>query len=270
MLRLRARDPGPGWRDPGGRGRLGHPATPLVGGAFPLACTSVQPVPPTRPRVRWGLWDVVLAWVAGLVGALVASALVVDQARPVRLIAVLVGQNAAIILFLYVVVRQKGSGSLRHDFGFTARVADVPWFFVGVGIQLVSFVPTAILVAIHGTEAKQDVVKIADKAHGVQIPLMILGVAVLAPVTEELLYRGVLLLGLLRRMDAPRAVFVSALIFGLVHAVGDPSLGTLIAIPSIMLLGVVSGYQAAQTGDLSRSIMLHMGFNALTAILLFT
>ena len=230
----------------------------------------MQPDPTTRPRVRWGLWDVALAWVAGLVGALVASALVVDARRPVKLIVVLVGQNAAIIAYLFVIARQKGLGSLRRDFGFTARVADIPWFFIGVGLQLFSLIPTSILIAVHGTDAKQDVVKIADRAHGIEIPLIILGVAVLAPVTEELLYRGVLLRGLLRRMDAPRAVLLSALIFGLVHAVGDPSLGTLIAIPSIMLLGVVSGYQAAQTGDLSRSIMLHMGFNALTAALLFT
>jgi CAAX protease family protein len=237
---------------------------------FPLACSTVQPEPATRPRVRWGLWDVVLAWVAGLLGALVASAVVADERKPVRLIAVLVGQNVAIIGYLVAVARTKGLGSLRQDFGFTLRLGDLPCFFVGVGIQLVSFIPTSILVAVHGTDAKQDVVNIADRAHGLEIPLIILGVAVLAPVTEELLYRGVLLRGLMRRLDAPRAVFLSALIFGLVHAVGDPSIGTLIAIPSIMILGVVSGYQAARTGDLSRSILLHMGFNALTAALLFT
>jgi hypothetical protein len=33
---------------------------------------------------------------------------------------------------------------------------------------------------------------------------------------------------------------------------------------------VVAGYQAAKTGNLSRSILLHMGFNALSAVLLFT
>jgi membrane protease YdiL (CAAX protease family) len=64
-------------------------------------------------------------------------------------------------------------------------------------------------------------------------------------------------------------VLVSAVVFGLVHALGDPSLGTIIALPAIILLGVVSGYQATKTGNLSRSIMLHMGFNALSALLLF-
>jgi membrane protease YdiL (CAAX protease family) len=75
---------------------------------------------------------------------------------------------------------------------------------------------------------------------------------------------------LLRKVSPDVAVFVAAVVFGLVHALGDPSVGTLIALPAIILLGVVSGYQAVRTGELSRSIMLHMGFNALSAVLLFT
>jgi membrane protease YdiL (CAAX protease family) len=66
------------------------------------------------------------------------------------------------------------------------------------------------------------------------------------------------------------AVLISAVVFGLVHALGDPSVGTLVALPAIVLLGVVSGYQAAGTGSLSRSILLHVGFNALSVVFLFT
>ena len=91
----------------------------------------------------------------------------------------------------------------------------------------------------------------------------------LAPITEELLFRGALLRALLRKTDPDRAVFIAATAFGLVHVLGDPSVGSLVALPAIILLGVVSGYQAVKTGTLSRSIMLHMGFNALSAVLLF-
>ena len=58
--------------------------------------------------------------------------------------------------------------------------------------------------------------------------------------------------------------------FGLAHLAGDPSVGTLIAFPVLVVLGLLSGYQAYATGRLSRSILLHMGFNALTVVLLFT
>ncbi len=100
--------------------------------------------------------------------------------------------------------------------------------------------------------------------------MIALAVVVLAPVTEELLFRGTLLRSLLRKISPDAAVFVAAGAFGLVHILGDPSVGSLVAFPAIVLLGVVSGYQAAKTGNLSRSILLHMGFNALSVVLLFT
>jgi len=215
------------------------------------------------------LWDFAIAYGCGLLGAIVALSFLVGVRKPLELIVVLFAQNAAIIAYLVWVGRHKGVGSLFANFGFVVRVTDFSWFFVGVGLQLVSFIPTALLVAAHGHTAKQDVVNTAKNAHGIEIPLILLGVAVLAPVTEELLFRGLLLRGLLRRMEPGMAVFLSALIFGLVHVFGDPSVGTLIALPVIILLGVVSGVQAVRTGELSRSILLHMGFNALTAVLLF-
>jgi CAAX protease family protein len=217
--------------------------------------------------------------VVGLVVSLIAAAFVIDPDNPndpTTLIVLLVAQNFAIIGWLALVARRKGTGSLRRDFGLTLHPArgswfdDVPWFFAGVGLQIVALVPIGLLNAIYGHTAKQDVVKTADHALGWQIPVIAVAVVVLAPVTEELLFRGTLLRSLLRKISPDAAVFVAAGAFGLVHILGDPSVGSLVALPAIVLLGVVSGYQAAKTGNLSRSILLHMGFNALSAVLLFT
>jgi membrane protease YdiL (CAAX protease family) len=64
-------------------------------------------------------------------------------------------------------------------------------------------------------------------------------------------------------MDPAWAVAVSALVFALAHLL-DPSLGTLAVLPALFALGAVSGVLALESGDLSRSIMLHIGFNLLT------
>jgi CAAX protease family protein len=217
--------------------------------------------------------------VVGLVASLIAAAFVIDPDNPndpTTLIVLIVAQNFAIIGWLAVVARRKGTGSLRRDFGLTLRPArgsffdDIPWFFAGIGLQIAALVPIGLLNTVYGHTAKQDVVKTADLALGWQIPVIALAVVVLAPVTEELLFRGTLLRSLLRRMSPDAAVFVAAVAFGLVHILGDPTVGSLVALPAIVLLGVVSGYQAAKTGNLSRSILLHMGFNALSAVLLFT
>jgi membrane protease YdiL (CAAX protease family) len=210
---------------------------------------------------------------------LVAGVFVVDADHPNRpntLIVLICAQNLAIIAWLALVARRKGTGSLRSDFGLVLRrpaaawLADSRFLLLGVGLQIVALLPIALLEAIYGHTAKQDVVSTADHARGWQVPALALAIVLLAPLTEELLFRGVLLRSLLRKQSPVVAVFVSALVFGLVHALGDPSIGTLIALPAIILLGVVSGWQAARTGTLSRSILLHVGFNLLSVIFLFT
>jgi hypothetical protein len=237
----------------------------------------VPPAPPGPRRiVRWGIGDAIWAFVVGLLVSVVAAAFVVDASRPVQLIVLIAAQDLTIIAWVAFVARRKGVGSLRADFGFTLRpaqgswAATIPWFLAGIGIQLVSLLPIGLLNEIYGQTVKQDVVNSADKAHGWQVPLIILAVVVLAPVTEELLFRGVLLRSLLRRTTPERAVVVSAVAFGLVHVVGDPSVGSLIALPAIILLGVVSGWAAVKTGNLSRSMCLHIGFNVLSAVVLFS
>jgi len=229
--------------------------------------------------VRWGIGDVIAAFAVGIAVSVVVGVFVVDPDHPNRpntLIVLICAQNFAIIAWLAMVARRKGTGSLRSDFGLqirrpaTAWFADLPWFFAGIGLQLVALIPIGILEDIYGHTAKQDVVKVADRASGWQIPVLALTIVLLAPVTEELLFRGALLRSLLRRVSPAVAVLISAVVFGLVHALGDPSVGTVIAMPAIILLGVVSGYQAARTGNLSRSILLHVGFNALSVVFLFT
>jgi membrane protease YdiL (CAAX protease family) len=236
-------------------------------------------VPGARRRVRWGIGDVIAAFSVGIAVSLVAGVFVVDPDhpnRPTTLIVLICAQNLAIIAWLAIVARRKGTGSLRSDFGLElARPAaawcnDLPWLFVGVGLQLVALLPIGLLETIYGHTAKQDVVNTADHAHGWQVPVLALTIVVLAPLTEELLFRGALLRSLLRKVAPASAVLISAVVFGLVHALGDPSVGTVIALPAIILLGVVSGYQAAHTGNLSRSILLHVGFNALSVVFLFT
>jgi membrane protease YdiL (CAAX protease family) len=235
----------------------------------------LDPVPRARPAITWGIGDVLAAWGVGFLASLVAAAFVLDARRPVQLLVLLVAQDGAMVGWLMLVSRRKGLGSLRADFGFRlvprtgSPAGAVPWFFAGLGLQVVALVPVALLVAIHGSDAKQDVVRVADQSTGLEVPLVILAVAVLAPVAEELLFRGALLRSLMRRTDPGRAVLVSALVFGGVHVIGDPSVGSLIALPVIVLLGLVCGYQAVKTGDLCRSIMLHIGFNTLSAVLLF-
>ena len=93
---------------------------------------------------------------------------------------------------------------------------------------------------------------------------MAITAGVLAPIFEELLFRGLLLRSLLRRMPAWAAVVVSSVAFGVVHFL-DPA--TIPIVPALIGLGIVSAVLAIRSGGLLRSIALHMGFNLVTVVI---
>ena len=229
--------------------------------------------PPAPPRVRWGLPDVALAWFAGLVGAVVLGGAAVgvldvpedDVGSDVGVfLASIVGQTVVVVGVLTLVARTKGRGSLRRDFGLTVRLRDARWVAAGVGLQILLGIALYPLAQLYDRDESQTVVELLEDASGPGLVLFGAAVVVLAPLAEELLFRGALLRALIRRTTPAWSVFGSALVFALVHPLGDPGVGSVIVVPAILALGTVSGYLAVRSGDLSRSIMLHAGFNLLT------
>jgi uncharacterized protein len=239
------------------------------------------PAPAARPRVRWGLPDVALAWLAGIIAALITGSIVASAADVPAdrvsddvgvLLASVIGQAIGILGALWLVARYKGRGSLGSDFGLVARPprdrwsVAVGWLLGGVGLQLLIIPFLQLLVEVHGKVETQEVVEQFEEARGATLVLFAVLVVTVAPVAEELLFRGALLRALLRRTTPAWAMFVSALAFAVVHPLSSPSIGSVIAVPGLFVLGLVSAGLALRTGNLSASILLHAGFNLLTAI----
>lgn len=228
--------------------------------------------------MRWGLPDVVIAWLAGVAASFLALPLADPGAstsdQPMRfLLAGLALQNAGIVVALVVISRRKGRGTLGRDFGFVwpfdrlRPVAVFGWLAAGAGLAIVSQLVLAPITWLADLdEPAQEVSKALERAGGVPKVLFALAVVLVAPPVEELLFRGALLRSLQRRWSAAVAVFVSAVLFAGVHVIGD--LGSGYVVPGLLVLGLVSGYQATKRGDLVRSVLLHMGFNLLAAIAL--
>jgi membrane protease YdiL (CAAX protease family) len=221
-------------------------------------------------RLSWGVPDAVVAFLLSLVASLVAEAPFATNGKiPARLqvsasLAGLGAQTAAVVVYLAFAAR-RGGGSLTRDFGLRVSARDAPWFFVGFIVSAVAGVLlTPIIRAGHLTNSSQEVVHLFQKASGANEVVFVVAVLVVAPVGEELLFRGVLLRSLLRRTDPPLAVGISALAFALVHVALDPGAG--FAVPALFFLGLLSGYRALERGDLSQSILLHAGFNLLAVL----
>jgi hypothetical protein len=83
---------------------------------------------------------------------------------------------------------------------------------------------------------------------------MALGMAVLTPLGEEMLFRGLVQQTFRRNMGAAAAVFLSGLVFGVSH-------GTLFLIPGAALLGMMIAWVFQRTGNLIYAVMIHAVFN---------
>jgi membrane protease YdiL (CAAX protease family) len=216
--------------------------------------------------VRWGLPDALLGYLGGFVGILVFtiafSAEDAEAQTAAYLAAAFAGQYGGTFGAIWLISRRKGLGSVIDDFGLRLWVGDLWVLPAGAGLGAVLGVLVQPLSNLAGGD-EQDVVTELNEAGGAKLVVLAVGAGLFAPVVEELLFRGLLLRALLRRMPATPAVAVSSVVFALVHLV-DPSLGTVVALPALAAVGVVAGMLAVRSGALSRPIMLHAGFNLLT------
>lgn len=94
-------------------------------------------------------------------------------------------------------------------------------------------------------------------------PLGVLSIVILAPVVEELLFRGAIQGYMIKKYGNPYfSIFVSSLIFGLIHA--NPA-----QIPFAFILGLSLGWMYYITGSLIPSILMHFVNNGSAVLLSF-
>ena len=115
----------------------------------------------------------------------------------------------------------------------------------------------------HGHEVSQDIKQLgANISLGLRLPLALL-VVTLGPLVEELLFRGVLLSSVARRVGSGWAIVLTAAIFACVHL---PDLSFLwYALPNLALLGLVLGWLRVQSGSIWPAVLAH-GMNNLLAV----
>lgn len=215
--------------------------------------------------------DAVAGWViANVAAALIGAAILSVTGRtgdaakatnlPLTLIAVLqiplwLGY-AGVPLF---VARFKGRG-LVQDFRLWIRSVDLP---LGIAVGLASqFVLVPLLSAPmlrlldKSTEDLNAVAKsLTDRATDpLGVVLLILVVAIAAPIIEELFFRGLVLRSIENRLGPAWAIVLSGLVFGATHF-------ELLQLPALAGFGMVLGYVAWRTGRLGPSIVAHMAFN---------
>jgi membrane protease YdiL (CAAX protease family) len=91
-------------------------------------------------------------------------------------------------------------------------------------------------------------------------PFAVVFAIVIAPVCEEMFFRGFLFHGLWPRLGMWGAAFASGLAFGAIHVTGADKLGLVIP---FAVIGALFAWLVARTGSLWNAIVAHMIFNAI-------
>ncbi|MCX7884225.1 MAG: CPBP family intramembrane metalloprotease [Caloramator sp.] len=79
----------------------------------------------------------------------------------------------------------------------------------------------------------------------------ILSVVIIAPILEEIVFRGIILQGFLKNYSITKAIIITAVLFGLFH-------GNIVQTPLVILLGIVLGVIYIKTGSLFMCIVGHV------------
>jgi membrane protease YdiL (CAAX protease family) len=184
----------------------------------------------TAERPRDGFWPAVLFPPVAIIGSIAAGLVAAGLAYAAGAgddtagsISIAVGSAGILGFGLLVVLRRP-----RHLRRMAFRTTGAPWraigvgFLAGVGCLIASGVVIAAGLAIDpGLEKTFDDLNesLRDTGDGTafSLTLVVVALVVFAPLGEELLFRGILLRGLTRRLPFGAAALVTAAAFAAVH-----------------------------------------------------
>lgn len=223
------------------------------------------------PEAEWSYLDALVVFLAGffgsLVGFVIASAAQLSEFGVIA--AGLAAQALASLGVAVLLSAQRGTGDWERDFGLRIEPRHTIWIAAGFGLQIVAALLVGPIVELFSPEdaPQQSIAELAESLEGGPATLMFLFlVVIVAPLVEEVIFRGMLLSRLRRSMGPKAAVALSAAVFAGVHLI---DLNAVYAVPGLFLVGLALGWAALRFGNLSVPIFLHAGVNLTGALFLF-
>ncbi|MEO6126692.1 MAG: CPBP family glutamic-type intramembrane protease [Ilumatobacteraceae bacterium] len=183
-------------------------------------------------------------------------------------IAAIVGYGPLLLMCIGA-SRRWGTGSLRADLGVSFRRVDLGWGPVTWVACFLGQIVAAVVVVTTKLPFESNTEGLADRAgdRAYIIAFAILAV-ICAPIVEELVFRGVVLRGLLSRTRVWVAVGIQGVLFGAAHidpVRGMKNVGLVLVLSSV---GVVLGGAALLFRRLAPSMIAHALLNTVALIVI--
>jgi uncharacterized protein len=247
----------------------------IRGGAEPAAPPAPAPAEPKKPEpsmpeITWGFGDSIWGLLGGLLLVVIVPPLLVlpfdpnigdpDKASDVAILAT----QALFDAFLIAVAIGIASGwrfNLRQALGRLGLRSFQPsafgWMFAVLGTYYVGAIAFSAIVLQPKQEDIGKELGVCNPGIGIAI-FAVMAIVVLAPIAEEIFFRGFFFAGLRTRWSLWPSALLSGAIFGLVHAPTGPTA----AIP-LAGLGVGLAWLYNKTGSIYPSMLAHFLNNAI-------
>jgi membrane protease YdiL (CAAX protease family) len=247
---------------------------------------TTEPVAPSgstgvaeRPRASWSWWEGLLVYVvafilAGLATLPILSALRGDDAlgdiastavAAIVIVAALVAwlSNSHPGWISIVGLPERGAWwrEIRASVGFGLVLYPLMVFVVGVIVALV-------LQAVSG-RAVDAPEQVPSHLSAVGVVVTTLYAVVIAPIHEELFFRGILYRGVRDRYGLVAGLIATGVGFGLIHYLDGPWQGAVLLMGVMFVNGMALAWWYERRGTIVSPIVAHMVFNVIGLALIF-
>ncbi len=216
---------------------------------------------PEAPRPGWSLWEALPVILFMLFLAAASMGGPEPKASAVNVRAILIIQSflyAALLLYIHYIVRIKHR--LPFFVGLGWRRVSAPFFLVS-GLALAFAVQLLSL-----PQTRQLPIERLFQTPEAALLLAIFGTAI-APLVEEVIFRGFIFGALERSSGTSAAIWLTALLFAAIHV---PQLrGGTAQILAIFGVGLMLSWTRARTRSLAASYFMHLGYNGTLFVMLY-
>lgn len=229
-----------------------------------LAVEGVGQRPDRFPYSNWGPW-------AALIGVILALGTGVVLGIPAAIIGhkadgdlttfgnvgVQLGTALGFLMVPMALAAQRGAATMGEIFARLGVRRFQPSALKWMAAAIAAYLLFAILYSALIVEPKQE-----DIAEGFgALPVQILLIAIAAPVSEEICFRGMLFGGLRERLPRIAAALIAGVVFGALHALTGVT-----AVPPLIVFGFILSLLYEKTGSVVPGIILHVLNNSVALL----
>jgi len=174
------------------------------------------------------------------------------------ILSILILDGAFVVAPVAFAIWRYGTG--WSSLGLRPLDGELIWLpFVTAVIAYFGTIVYGAIITVLGATPEQDVDQLFDSR--VVLPLTAVATIIVAPLAEELFFRGFVFAGFIRYVGANGAMAASGLLFALFH-VSDAQSAFLV--PPFAVIGVLFAWLYYRTGSLWASVLSHFLFNLIT------